>query len=492
MTVCLSGIVRNEQDVIERCVRSALPHIDTYCIVDTGSTDSTVSIIKQVMDDSGVLGNVHHRDWSGFAHARTEALALSRPLADYVLTLDADMTVEGHLGELTHDAYFISIGQGFTWRLPLLTSTRIDWRYQGVTHSYLACDGTYAGANLDTLVITHHIEGRPRHEKIRNDITLLTDYLADHPDDPRSVYYIAQSHKDLGEYARAAEMYGKRADLNGWDEERFHARYREGQMCLWSGQEKRGVWALLEAWAQRPTRAEPLRSLAEHYRRRGNTAVADLFDQQADSISMTTDRLFVETIAYRTPMDDTDLQPEAVPQLDLPADDGWMLPPDMYGYLAALVRSQQPALLVECGSGASTVLLAALQTEHGGRVVSLEHEEQYVERTKRMLKDNSLSADVHHCPLGQAEQWQWYTDLPDLGEIGMLVVDGPPARTARLARYPALPLLRDHLADDAVIVLDDTGRGDEREIVGRWIKEHNLRPERIKHSKGEATMFRLT
>ena len=39
--VALSMIVKNERNVIERCLESVLPIIDTWQIVDTGSTDGT-------------------------------------------------------------------------------------------------------------------------------------------------------------------------------------------------------------------------------------------------------------------------------------------------------------------------------------------------------------------------------------------------------------------------------------------------------------------
>ncbi len=72
--------------------------------------------------------------------------------------------------------------------------------------------------------------------------------------------------------------------------------------------------------------------------------------------------------------------------------------------------------------------------------------------------------------------WNWY-DLPDLdklpGKIDMLVVDGPPWKLQHLARYPALPVLFKYLSDNAVIILDDGNRPDEKEIVKLWKKEYD-------------------
>ena len=46
VSLCLNMIVRNESKIITRLLTSVLPIIDTYVICDTGSTDDTVSIIK--------------------------------------------------------------------------------------------------------------------------------------------------------------------------------------------------------------------------------------------------------------------------------------------------------------------------------------------------------------------------------------------------------------------------------------------------------------
>ena len=51
----------------------------------------------------------------------------------------------------------------------------------------------------------------------------------------------------------------------------------------------------------------------------------------------------------------------------------------------------------------------------------------------------------------------------------MLVIDGPSGFIQPLSRYPALPMLYDRLAQDAVIYLDDAARPDEREIATLWL-----------------------
>jgi len=48
-TLGLMMIVKNEKDVILRCLKSVLPIIDYWTIVDTGSTDGTQDIIKSFL-----------------------------------------------------------------------------------------------------------------------------------------------------------------------------------------------------------------------------------------------------------------------------------------------------------------------------------------------------------------------------------------------------------------------------------------------------------
>jgi len=87
-TICLNMIVKNEARVIRRCLDTVRPFIDRWVIVDTGSTDGTQALIREVLQ--GVPGELHERRWKDFAHNRNEALALARGQGDYVLVIDAD------------------------------------------------------------------------------------------------------------------------------------------------------------------------------------------------------------------------------------------------------------------------------------------------------------------------------------------------------------------------------------------------------------------
>ncbi|WP_415952130.1 class I SAM-dependent methyltransferase [Streptomyces sp. KLOTTS4A1] len=138
--------------------------------------------------------------------------------------------------------------------------------------------------------------------------------------------------------------------------------------------------------------------------------------------------------------------------------------------------------MLECGSGASTLWTAAALRKCGeGHVTSVEHDSAFAEATRQRLADHGLEewatvvdaplVDTDVAGLGSRQPWYDLSGLGDLAEVDLLFVDGPPRPTASLARYPALEQLLPRLAKGALVVLDDTNRKDERDIIRLWTAE---------------------
>jgi cephalosporin hydroxylase len=147
--------------------------------------------------------------------------------------------------------------------------------------------------------------------------------------------------------------------------------------------------------------------------------------------------------------------------------------------LLHVVETRRPAVIVELGSGPSTVWLAYAAQRYGGRVVSLEHDIRYAERARAQVHAHGLDAvaEVRDAPLNQIDiggtEYDWYDPdaLEDIECIGLLLVDGPPPSLGPYARYPALTALKAKLAPGATIVVDDVSHDDERETVRRWLHD---------------------
>ncbi len=255
-------IVRDNEQIVGRAIGSALEHIDWLTVVDTGSTDGTIDVIREALD-VWVDGELHQREWKFSGHNRTELLALARGKADYLLLLDADheLRVEGQLPWLSAPAYMLrECYGGLEQRMPRLIRGDREWHYVGAAHEYLADTGEREP--LDEWSVIHHGDGRSSEQKLVVALAELEAAFAQQPDDPRTVFYLAQTHRELGNVQQAIFYYRLRCEMGGWDEEVYYARYQLGCLLAAHVSFEQGADELLRAWKERPGRIEALRALA--------------------------------------------------------------------------------------------------------------------------------------------------------------------------------------------------------------------------------------
>jgi tetratricopeptide (TPR) repeat protein len=302
-------IVKDEAPVIRRCLESVRSLIDRWVIVDTGSTDGTQDIIRDVLRD--LPGELYERPWKGFDGSRNEAIELARTTADYLLFMDADDVMDvppgARLPELTLDAYLVGIRTGsFEYRRPVLVSTRLPWEYVGVLHEYLRFDSRYTIGKLEgaTVVIVGgggRSRGKSDREKYLADVEILQQGLIEEPENARYVFYLAQSWRCAGESEKALEAYDRRAGMRGWDEELFCSRQYAARIAAELGRPPAEVMdRFLGAYESRPTRAEAPGELARWCRLNGQRwPLAHLFARKAARIPYPAgDNLFIETEWY--------------------------------------------------------------------------------------------------------------------------------------------------------------------------------------------------
>jgi predicted O-methyltransferase YrrM len=163
----------------------------------------------------------------------------------------------------------------------------------------------------------------------------------------------------------------------------------------------------------------------------------------------------------------------------LPATRGWAASPDLLMVLVDLVITERPSLVVECGSGASTLWLALAirRFKIDGRIIALDHDPDFGGKTRDLLARHHVRdlAEVRDAPLESfsldGETYSWYARQAwgDLTAIDLLFVDGPPATTGHQARYPALPLLIGSLSPVATVVLDDLVVPDMQKVLRLWL-----------------------
>jgi tetratricopeptide (TPR) repeat protein len=297
-------IVRDEAPVIERCLASVKPWVDSWVIVDTGSNDGTQQRVRDAM--AGVEGELHERPWQDFAHNRNEALELARGRADYVLFIDADeilaMPPDFRWPALTADGYLFRCAKnGWNYWRNSLAASRCDWRWEGVLHEALL---SRTAASWDTLA-GPRIEVREDGARGRDPSTYLKDIevlkraVQQDQANTRYAFYLAQSYRDAGLLPDSLHWYRQRAAMGGWDEERWYCLFEVAMLLERLAAPRQEVReAYLAAYAARPSRAEPLYELARYLRTGGDHALAHLFALRAAAIPLPSDLLFVNTAVY--------------------------------------------------------------------------------------------------------------------------------------------------------------------------------------------------
>lgn len=298
-SICLCMIVKNEAAVIRRCLESVRDLLSYWVISDTGSTDGTQDLIREALD--GVPGELHEEEWVNFGHNRTLNLRHAQGKADYLLLLDADMIVQrdGALPSLTADSYLLRHLGETEYRIKRLVSGRLPWRYEGATHEYLTTDAAEVQANLDELAIEHRADGGSRADKFVRDERLLREDLRRDPQNTRTVFYLAQTVRDLGRIDEAISLYSRRADMGGWAEEVYYSWLQVGVLKAEGGDLAGGLDALTRAWEQRPQRLEACYELSSRLRLAGRYQAAHLFASAGVGREMPDDLLFTQPWVYR-------------------------------------------------------------------------------------------------------------------------------------------------------------------------------------------------
>ena len=144
-----------------------------------------------------------------------------------------------------------------------------------------------------------------------------------------------------------------------------------------------------------------------------------------------------------------------------------------------VVKSRGPIL--ECGSGATTLLIAALTQSNRRSFVVFEHNRTWFNHLQCILgKLGFTHVKLIHAPLVDYGSYRWYRTpkLENRHNFELVICDGPPGSIPG-GRYGLLPIMGEQLAQDCVILLDDTHRKAEQHIITSWRKQRCLRASRL-------------
>jgi glycosyltransferase involved in cell wall biosynthesis len=278
-------IVKNEEEVLARCLESVRGIADEIVVVDTGSTDRTREIAREFTD------KVYDFEWIGdFSAARN--FAFSKGTKEYLFWLDADdVLCRGAREKLTRlkrtlstsvDIVVMKYHTHFDVRgNPVMTSSRgrLFKRERGYiwhdpVHEYIELFGAVHYA--DNIFVTHKkAEKKAIFDPFRN-IKIYEKQIENGvPFSPRSRYYYARELFDHGRYADAAKSFEEFLDGGeGWVEDNLCACSLLADCYSERGDTEKALSALFRSFSYDAPRSELLSAVGYRYKEKGDFARA--------------------------------------------------------------------------------------------------------------------------------------------------------------------------------------------------------------------------
>lgn len=317
-------MVKNEETVMRATLQ---PFIDggitSFFIFDTGSTDNTIEVTENFFAEEGITrGYIAQEPFIDFATSRNRALDLAQakfPHAAFMVMIDAEWYINDARAladfcqlcldrEEEYNSYLMYIANLGNYTCRLFRCNR-GIRFMGVVHEVVA--QSVVVKVPDTIYFEYLPESYGVEKTAARFVRDRELLLKEHQDKPwctRTLFYLARTCEDLGDWQEAYKFYKMRVNMIGWDEEDFIAKYRLAQTikklvlrseygCDYDWSEALDYY--MQAYQIRPHRAEPLIEIADYYIVKNQMSLAFLFARRAVEIKYpVNDVLFVEPYLY--------------------------------------------------------------------------------------------------------------------------------------------------------------------------------------------------
>lgn len=153
--------------------------------------------------------------------------------------------------------------------------------------------------------------------------------------------------------------------------------------------------------------------------------------------------------------------------------------------------SQASAAILECGSGASTIVVGLLAARRGIRVLSLEQDGSWYRMVQRDLDRLRIpNVDLYHAPLRDFGEYDWYDidKVPLPLRLDSALCDGP--AFCRGWRSGLLPVLSERRVEVAEVLCDDADDPNAPAMLEFWRKRYGAVFEIMKGADGTIAVVR--
>ena len=242
-------IVKNGGELFKEMLKQNIDIIDRWTILDTGSTDGTIDVINRILVGKK-KGELYQEPFINFRESRNRCLDLAGTQCKFNVMLDDTYCVN----DVNKFLEFMNIirndqaGNSFSifikshdveYYSNRITKSQKKLRYIYKLHEIIYDEAKYnIGIPIYACFIkdlnNDYMLNRTEQRK-ENDLKCLFEMIEEEPDNPRHIYYVAQSYK-LTNYEKAVEYYYKRAfhKVEGFEQEKFDALFEYTRISIYN------------------------------------------------------------------------------------------------------------------------------------------------------------------------------------------------------------------------------------------------------------------
>ncbi|MDR3560138.1 MAG: glycosyltransferase [Negativicutes bacterium] len=207
MNISVCMIVKNEAEILGRCLESVRPWVSEIVVVDTGSADDTKAIARQFAD------GIYNFTWcDDFAKARN--FSLEKAQYDWVLVLDADELVTEF--DQANVRLFSQNDKSTVGRIKLVNLFEDQWgatwhtervgrffnrqffHYKGIIHEQIVSNKNWHYQSSPLGITVEHLgytrEIMRKKDKLQRNIALLKQAIVDDSGNPYLYYQLGKSY----------------------------------------------------------------------------------------------------------------------------------------------------------------------------------------------------------------------------------------------------------------------------------------------------------
>jgi glycosyltransferase involved in cell wall biosynthesis len=311
--LALNFICKDESHVIGKMLESCKTITDLIVVNDTGSTDGTQDIIRKFGEENNIPTYVFERPFDDFEKSRNHAMEKLRDVVQelgwdankvhgYWFDCDETLIIDPKFNkdQFVNDLYMINtfIGQMKYTRNTFFKVSK-PFRWYGPIHEFIVCDeqnitsGLAENIHVDVKMTGASWQGDIP-TKYKNHAFVLEKYIDANRQDPRWIFYTAQSYHDSASIPdnreeneerlrRALKYYKERVNrTDGYAEEIYYSQFRIGTIMR-SLEEPWNLThqELLKAYNMDPTRGESIKIIIDYYLQMNEWNMAYLYSKFA-------------------------------------------------------------------------------------------------------------------------------------------------------------------------------------------------------------------